>query len=73
VFTLASVACAISRDPAELIASRLVQGLGAGIYFSAISATIQRRFSGNVRSRAFGYLGGVVGIRPRSARSSAAC
>ena len=62
VFTLASVACGVSRNPAELIASRLVQGLGAGIYFPAISATIQRQFSGQVRSRAFGYLGGVVGI-----------
>jgi EmrB/QacA subfamily drug resistance transporter len=62
VFTLASVACGLSRNPAELIVSRLVQGLGAGIYFPAISATIQRQFSGDVRSRAFGYLGGVVGI-----------
>ena len=62
VFTLASVACGLSQNPAELIASRLVQGLGAGIYFPAISATIQRQFSGDVRSRAFGYLGGVVGI-----------
>jgi EmrB/QacA subfamily drug resistance transporter len=62
VFTLASVACGVSQNPAELIVSRLVQGLGAGIYFPAISATIQRQFSGDVRSRAFGYLGGVVGI-----------
>jgi len=62
VFTLASVACGISRNPAELIVSRLVQGLGAGIYFPAISATIQRQFSGDARSRAFGYLGGVVGL-----------
>jgi EmrB/QacA subfamily drug resistance transporter len=62
IFTLASVACGISQNPAELIASRLVQGLGAGVYFPAISATIQRQFSGDVRSRAFGYLGGVVGI-----------
>jgi EmrB/QacA subfamily drug resistance transporter len=62
VFTLASVACGISQNPAELIVSRLVQGLGAGIYFPAISATIQRQFSGDMRSRAFGYLGGVVGI-----------
>jgi MFS family permease len=44
-----------SPDP-----SRLVQGLGAGIYFPAISATIQRQFSGDVRSRAFGYLGGAA-------------
>jgi EmrB/QacA subfamily drug resistance transporter len=62
LFTLASVACGISQNPVELIVSRLVQGLGAGIYFPAISATIQRQFSGDLRSRAFGYLGGVVGI-----------
>jgi MFS family permease len=31
VFTLASAACGISRSPVELIVSRLVQGLGAGI------------------------------------------
>jgi EmrB/QacA subfamily drug resistance transporter len=62
VFTLASVACGLSQNPAQLIVSRLVQGLGAGIYFPAISATIQRQFSGDARSRAFGYLGGVVGI-----------
>jgi MFS family permease len=62
VFTLASVGCGVAQNPAELIAARLVQGLGAGLYFPAISATIQRLFSGRDRSRAFGYLGGVVGI-----------
>jgi EmrB/QacA subfamily drug resistance transporter len=62
VFTLASVACGIARNPAELIAARLVQGLGAGIYYPAISAIIQRLFDGRDRSRAFGYLGGVVGV-----------
>ena len=41
---------------------RLVQGLAAGVYYPAISATIQRLFTGRDRSRAFGYLGGVVGI-----------
>ncbi len=61
VFTLASVACGISRNAAELIAARLVQGLGAGTYYPAISAIIQRLFTGRDRSRAFGYLGGVVG------------
>jgi EmrB/QacA subfamily drug resistance transporter len=62
LFTLASVACGISQNSVELILARLVQGLGAGIYFPAISATIQRQFSGRDRSRAFGYLGGVVGV-----------
>ncbi|HET6187024.1 MAG TPA: MFS transporter [Trebonia sp.] len=62
LFTLASVACGISANAAELIAARLVQGLGAGIYYPAISAIIQRLFTGRDRSRAFGYLGGVVGV-----------
>jgi MFS family permease len=56
------------------MASRLVQGLGAGIYFPAISAAIQRQFSGDMRSWAFGYLGGVGGISTaHPGRSSAAC
>jgi EmrB/QacA subfamily drug resistance transporter len=62
VFTLASLGCGLSSSPLELDAARFVQGLGAGIYYPAISATIQRTFGGRDRSRAFGYLGGVVGI-----------
>ena len=62
LFTLASVACGISQNAGELIIARLVQGLGAGIYYPAISAIIQRLFTGKDRSRAFGYLGGVVGV-----------
>jgi EmrB/QacA subfamily drug resistance transporter len=62
LFTVASVACGVSRNSGELVAARLVQGLGAGIYYPAISAIIQRLFTGRDRSRAFGYVGGVVGI-----------
>jgi EmrB/QacA subfamily drug resistance transporter len=62
LFTVASVACGVSANAAELIAARLVQGLGAGIFYPAISAIIQRLFTGRDRSRAFGYLGGVVGV-----------
>jgi EmrB/QacA subfamily drug resistance transporter len=62
LFTVASVACGVAGNSAELVAARLVQGLGAGIYYPAISAIIQRLFTGRDRSRAFGYLGGVVGI-----------
>jgi EmrB/QacA subfamily drug resistance transporter len=61
VFTLASAGCGLSQSPVELIAARVVQGLAAGIYYPAISAMIQRTFSGQDRSRALGYLGGVVG------------
>jgi EmrB/QacA subfamily drug resistance transporter len=62
LFTLASVACGVSQNSGELIIARLLQGLGAGIYYPAISAIIQRLFTGKDRSRAFGYLGGVVGV-----------
>jgi MFS family permease len=62
IFTAASVWCGLSSGPTELVAARLVQGLGAGIYYPAISAIIQRLFTGRDCSRAFGFLGGVVGI-----------
>jgi MFS family permease len=62
LFTLASVGCGVSQNSGELIIARLVQGLGAGIYYPAISAIIQRLFTGKDRSRAFGYLGGIVGV-----------
>jgi MFS family permease len=62
LFTLASVACGIAANAGELILARLVRGLGAGIYYPAISAIIQRLFTGRDRSRAFGYRGGVVGV-----------
>jgi multidrug resistance protein len=62
VFIVASVGCAVAQNPAELIIARLVQGPGAGAYFPAISAIIQRLFTGRDRSRAFGHLGGVVGV-----------
>ena len=50
LFTLASVACGVSQNAGELIIARLVQGLGAGIYYPAISAIIQRMFTGRDRS-----------------------
>ena len=62
IFTLASVGCGIAQDQAQLVAARIVQGLGAGLFFPAISATIQHTFTGPARSRAFGLLGAVIGV-----------
>ncbi len=62
VFTLASVACGLSRTPAEIITARVVQGFGAGVFYPAISATIQLAFTGPQRSKAFGTLGAVIGV-----------
>ena len=62
LFTLASVACGISRTPDQIIAARVVQGFGAGVFYPAISATIQLAFTGPQRSKAFGTLGAVIGV-----------
>jgi EmrB/QacA subfamily drug resistance transporter len=62
IFTLASVACGVSETQGEIVAARIVQGLGAGLFFPSISATIQHSFTGPARSRAFGVLGAVIGV-----------
>jgi EmrB/QacA subfamily drug resistance transporter len=62
LFTLASVACGVSRTPDQIIAARVVQGFGAGVFYPAISATIQLAFTGPQRSKAFGTLGAVIGV-----------
>jgi EmrB/QacA subfamily drug resistance transporter len=62
LFTLASVACGLSRTPTEIIIARVVQGVGAGVFYPAISATIQLAFTGPLRSKAFGTLGAVIGV-----------
>jgi EmrB/QacA subfamily drug resistance transporter len=61
VFTLASVACGVSQNQGEIVAARAVQGIGAGIFYPAIAATIQLSFTGSQRSKAFGVLGATIG------------
>jgi EmrB/QacA subfamily drug resistance transporter len=62
IFTLASVACGLSQSEAQIVVARIVQGLGAGLFFPSISATIQHSFTGPARSKAFGVLGAVIGV-----------
>jgi EmrB/QacA subfamily drug resistance transporter len=61
-FTVASLACGLARDPGQLIAARVVQGLGAGVFFPAIAAIIQLLYAGPARGKAFGALGAVIGL-----------
>ncbi|HXF19886.1 MAG TPA: MFS transporter [Streptosporangiaceae bacterium] len=62
LFTLASVACGIAQHPDQLVAARIAAGLGAGLFYPAISATIQLSFTGAARSKAFGVLGATIGM-----------
>ena len=62
LFTIASLACGLAQDPGQLIAARVVQGLGAGVFFPAIAALIQLLYAGPERGKAFGALGAVIGL-----------
>jgi EmrB/QacA subfamily drug resistance transporter len=62
IFTLASVACGLSQNQAEIVVARSIQGLGAGIFYPAIAATIQLSFTGPQRSKAFGVMGATIGV-----------
>jgi len=54
IFTLASAACGLSQNQGEIVAARAIQGIGAGIFYPAITANIQLPFTGSQRSKAFG-------------------
>lgn len=62
LFTLASAAAGLAQTAGFLIATRLIQGIGAGIMNPQISGLIQQLFRGAERGRAFGLLGTTIGI-----------
>ncbi|MEU6725988.1 MFS transporter [Nonomuraea wenchangensis] len=62
LFTLASVACGLAWNMNVLIASRLLQGMAAGMLNPQVSGLIQQMFRGHERGRAFGALGATIGV-----------
>jgi EmrB/QacA subfamily drug resistance transporter len=62
LFTLASLACGLSRDPGELIAFRAVQGLGAALLIPQTLSIIADVFPGDQRGKALGIWGTVAGV-----------
>lgn len=62
LFTLASAAAGLAQTAGFLIATRLIQGIGAGIMNPQISGLIQQLFRGAERGRAFGLLGTTIGV-----------
>jgi MFS family permease len=62
IFTLSSLACGLSHNSAELVIARVIQGLGGGIFFPAVSSLIQIMIPLRERGRAFGLLGATIGL-----------
>ncbi|WP_310723945.1 MFS transporter [Streptomyces sp. N2A] len=63
IFTVASLACALSADSWQLIAARVAQGLGAALVSPAAFALVTDLFEeGPVRNRAMVLWGGMNGV-----------
>ncbi|MEU7055852.1 DHA2 family efflux MFS transporter permease subunit [Streptomyces sp. NPDC046197] len=62
LFTVASVACALAADPAQLIAFRAVQGVGAAVLVPQTLTLLAHSFPPERRGTAFGIWGAVAGL-----------
>jgi EmrB/QacA subfamily drug resistance transporter len=61
VFTISSLACGLAQDPAFLIGSRAVQGIGGAAMFSSSLALLANEFHGRDRGLALGAWGATAG------------
>src|SRR6266704_5809004 len=61
VFTLASALCGLSQSPEQLIAARILQGVGGALLTPQTLASITTLFPPERRGAAFGIWGGVAG------------
>ncbi|SFF32635.1 drug resistance transporter, EmrB/QacA subfamily [Streptomyces mirabilis] len=62
LFTLASLACGLAQNPAQLIAFRAVQGLGAALLMPQTLSIIAEVFPADRRGAAMGIWGVVAGV-----------
>jgi EmrB/QacA subfamily drug resistance transporter len=62
VFTLASLACGLAQDPAQLIAFRAIQGVGAAMLLPQTLSLIVDTFPAEKRGKALGVWGAVAGV-----------
>jgi EmrB/QacA subfamily drug resistance transporter len=62
LFTVASLACGLAQSPPQLIAARLVQGLGAAALMPQTMAIIIATFPAQRRGTALGVWGAVAGL-----------
>jgi EmrB/QacA subfamily drug resistance transporter len=61
-FALASLVCGVAQNPSELIAARVVQGVGAALLTPGSLAMIQGAFAPEDRARAIGSWTGLSGV-----------
>lgn len=62
LFTLASLACGLAQDPAQLIAFRALQGVGAAMLIPQTLSIIADVFPAENRGKALGIWGAVAGV-----------
>ncbi|MFD7865040.1 MFS transporter [Streptomyces sp. NPDC059783] len=62
VFTAASLACGLAMGTGQLIAFRVLQGVGAAVMIPQVLSLIQKTFSGPARVRALGAYSAVLAI-----------
>ena len=62
IFTVASALCGLSQDPAQLIAARILQGVGGALLTPQTLAILTSIFPPERRGAAFGIWGGVAGL-----------
>jgi EmrB/QacA subfamily drug resistance transporter len=68
IFTVGSLFCGLSQNGMEIIAFRVLQGIGGALLYSNSGAIIADTFSDKVRGKAFGYtavgwsVGAILGI-----------
>src|SRR5207245_9955958 len=62
VFTVASALCGFAQDPIQLIAARILQGVGGALLTPQTLAILTTIFPPERRGAAFGIWGGVAGL-----------
>ncbi|MEV0402554.1 DHA2 family efflux MFS transporter permease subunit [Actinoallomurus sp. NPDC050550] len=63
-FTIASALCGLADSPAWLLTARALQGLGGALLFPQVISSILTIFPPQLRGRAFGLFGAIVGFAP---------
>ncbi|NEB80495.1 MFS transporter, partial [Streptomyces sp. SID14478] len=62
VFTAASLACGLAQSGGQLIAFRMLQGVGSALMIPQVLSLIQRHFAGEARTRALGAYAAVLAV-----------